>query len=113
MDLRRLPVLAGPVLAGLLVLGGCAGAPDAAAPTATAAPAAAAPASGGQAPCTTRMRPGAGNTGGLTLTPEAREEIARLQQGGQAGSAPDPALAARLADAADRVGRATRPCADR
>jgi hypothetical protein len=113
MDLRRLPVLAGPVLAGLLVLGGCAGAPDAAAPTATAAPAASAPTSGGQTPCTTRLRPGAGGAGGLTLTPEAREEIARLQQGEQAGSPPDPALAARLADAADRVGRASRPCSDR
>src|SRR4051794_25248980 len=119
MDFRRVPVLAGPVLAGVLVLGGCAGA--ATAPSASPDPAAAPPAAagtGGQGPCTTRLRPGAaGGATPLTLTPEVRAEIERLQQlppGQQpAATTPDPALASRLAEVSARVDRAARPCADR
>ena len=116
MDFRRLPVLAGPVVVGLLVLGGCAGAsgplPQAApAPVAATSPA---PAGSGQAPCTARLRPG-GEATPMTLTPEARAEIERLRAvpPGQRAAAPDPALAARLADVRARVDRAVRPCADR
>jgi hypothetical protein len=115
---RRLPVLvAGPVVAGLLVLGGCAGAPvpaPQAAPAPVAATTPAAP-SGGAAPCTARLRPGGGGAAPMSITPEARQEIERLnaQPAGAAGAAPDPALAARLAEVRSRVERAARPCADR
>jgi hypothetical protein len=117
MNFRRLPVLAGPVLAGLLVLGGCAGAPTAPPTTTPEAAAPSAASTGGPAPCTNRLRPGAaGGATPLTLTPEVRAEIERLQQlppdQRQAG-APEPALASRLAEVSARVERAARPCADR
>jgi hypothetical protein len=116
MDFRRLPVLAGPVVAGLFLLGGCAAGPATApveAPTAT--PAAAAAGTGtGQAPCTTRLRPGATGGAPLTLSPEARSEIDRLrEQPSGPATAQDPELAARLAEVSRRVERAARPCADR
>jgi hypothetical protein len=115
---RRLPVLvAGPFVAGLLVLGGCAGAPGPAPRTAPAPVAAttAAPVDDGSAPCTARLRPGGGEAVPMSITPEARQEIERLNAlpPGEAGAAPDPALAARLAEVRGRVERATRPCADR
>jgi hypothetical protein len=51
----------------------------------------------------------------MSITPEAREEIERLNAlpPGEAGAAPDPALTARLAEVRSRVERAARPCADR
>jgi len=115
---RRLPVLVtGPVVAGLLVLGGCAGAPapaPQAAPAPVAATSPAASADNGAAPCTARLRPG-GGAAPMSITPEAREEIGRLNAlpPGEAGAPPDPALAARLAEVRNRVERAARPCADR
>jgi hypothetical protein len=116
---RRLPVLvAGPVVAGLLVLGGCAGTPapaPRAAPAPLAATTPAAPSGDGAAPCTARLRPGGGGAAPMSITPEARQEIERLnaRPPGEAGAAPDPALAARLAEVRSRVERAARPCADR
>ncbi|MFC5139662.1 hypothetical protein ACFPK1_15585 [Actinomycetospora rhizophila] len=118
MNCRRLPVLAGPVLAGLLVLGGCAGAPETGPAAAAPAPATvSAPTGvGGQAPCTTRLRPSGATGGGLTLTPEVQEQIERLRRtpGPDArATPPDPALASRLADVSSRVERAAQPCTDR
>ncbi|MDF2975615.1 MAG: hypothetical protein K0S40_343 [Actinomycetospora sp.] len=119
MHFRRLPVLvAGPVVAGLLVLGGCAGAPapaPQAAPAPVAATGPAAPSGDGAAPCTARLRPGGGGAAPMSITPEARQEIERLDAlpPGEAGAAPDPALAAQLAEVRSRVERAARPCADR
>jgi len=68
----------------------------------------------GQAPCTARLRPGAGGGAPLTLSPEARSEIDRLrEQPSGPATAQDPELAARLAEVSQRVERAARPCADR
>lgn len=115
MDFRRLPVLAGPVVAGLFLLGGCAAGPVTSAAAPAGSPAVAASTGGGQAPCTTRLRPG--TTGGgapLTLSPEARSEIDRLrEQPSGPATARDPELAARLGEVSRRVERAARPCADR
>ncbi|MEJ2865088.1 hypothetical protein [Actinomycetospora flava] len=117
MDFRRLPVLAGPVLAGLLVLGGCAGAPETPAAAPSPAAVSAPTGAGGQAPCTTRLRPGgATGGGGLTLTPEVQAEIERLRQvpgAGAEATPPNPELASRLAEVGARVERAAQPCADR